>query len=178
MNKHQHTNIRTAVNENVNGATFISMTTSTSPTLTGGEANPFKGRVQKVMTGANVMVFQNKNSNGYMNMIRRRLTSEGKNPDAFKLSDRAWGTRIPNTPFVEHKGGHYLEVIFLNAGEVHFEVDGVITDAEDIAGLTYTPTTAHQGGLNDKVIIRSFKIESIRSLTIAGETYTNLVYLN
>lgn len=63
---------------NVNGASFVSISTVTTPKLTGGKSNPHQGRVQKVMTSANVMVFQNKNSNGYENMVNRRLIAEGK----------------------------------------------------------------------------------------------------
>lgn len=169
------TNLRTLL-ENVNGATFISIDTSTEPKLTGGKKNAYKGRVRKIMTGANVMVFQNKNSSGYDNMVKRRLVKEGKAPESFNLSPRSWGTRLPNTPIVEHKGSYYLEVIFLNKGDVHYEVDGVVTDPATITGLQGYEGEARQGGLNDKVIIRTFKIDSLTSITINKQTYTNLTY--
>jgi len=172
------TNIRTVINDNVNGATFISITTSTTPALTGGKKNPHKGFVKKVTTGSNVMVFQNKSSHGYANMVKRRLAAEGKNPDNFTLSDRTWGHRIPGTPFVEHKGEYYLEVIFLHAGETHYELDGREMDARFIIGLPPTPEGGKQGGLNDKVIIRTFKISSISALTINGTEYTDLEYIS
>jgi len=168
-------NLRTLL-EAVNGASFISINTSTEPKLKGGKKNAYLGRVRKVMTGANVMVFQNKNSNGYDNMVKRRLVAEGKDPASFSLSPRAWGTRLPNTPIVENKGQYYLEVIFLNSGEVHYEVDGIVTDPATITGLDVDHTEAAQGGLNDKVIIRTFKIDSLTSITINKETYTDLVY--
>ena len=169
------TNLRTLL-ENVNGATFIAIDTSTEPKLTGGKKNAYKGRVRKIMTGANVMVFQNKTINGYDAMVKRRLEKEGKAPESFSLSPRAWGTRLPNTPIVEHKGSYYLEVIFLNKGDVHYEVDGAVTDPATITGLAGYNGEAEQGGLNDKVIIRTFKIDSITSITINGETYTDLTY--
>lgn len=176
------TNIKDIINDNVNGATFIGLTTSTEPRLLGGKDNPYKGRVRKIMTGANVMVFQNKKSHGYDNMVKRRLEKEGKDPNTFKLSPRTWGHRVPNAPFVEHKGNYYLEVIFLNSGEVHYELDGVIFDHTNVAnqkrlGLKLDKNEGHQGGLNDKVIIRTFKIDSITELTINGESYTNLIYI-
>ena len=171
-------NIHTLFTEHVNGASFISINTSTEPKLTGGKKNPHLGHVRKVMEGANVMVFQNKTINGYEAMVKRRLEKEGKSSTLFDLSPRVWGTRIPNTPFVEHKGNYYLEVIFLKSGGVTYTLQGVPVEADTIQGLKLNNEEADQGGLNDKVIIRSFKIESIRSLTIAGDTYTNLVYLN
>lgn len=170
------TNIRTAINDNVNGATFISLTTSTEPRLTGGKKNPHKGRVRKIMSGANVMVFQNKKNSSYGNMVQRRLQAEGKDPSSFQLSPRTWGERIPNTPFVEHNGVHYLEVIFLNAGEVHYELDGQKIDPSQIEGFPTSKNEGQQGGLNNKVIIRTFKVSSITELTINKQTFTDLEY--
>ena len=137
--------IQDIINENVNGATFVALDTVTEPPLKGGKSNPHKGRVTKVMTGANVMVFQNKSINGYDAMVKRRLEKEGKNPGDFKLSPRAWGHRIPNTPFVEHNGQLYLEVIFLSSGTVHYELDGVQVDPAEIQGLELTKQEGNQG---------------------------------
>jgi hypothetical protein len=157
----------------VNGNTFISMDTTTTPILKGGKSNPMQGRVQKHMTGASIMVFQNKNTNAYKNMVERRLAKEGKAP-AFELSPRRWGERVANLPIVEHKGGEYLEVIFLNANavKVSYTIDGKAIDKADIIGLNERPTEGKQGGLEDKVIIRDFKAESIDRLTVAGKVYT------
>ena len=172
------TNIRTAVNDNVNGSTFISITTSTVPALTGGKKNPHKGFVRKITAGSNVMVFQNKNSSAYENMVNRRLEKEGKDPGSFTVGERTWGTRVPGTPFVEHKGEYYLEVIFLHAGTTHYKLDGKEIDARFINGLPPQRESGEQGGLNDKVVIRTFKISSIESITIGGETYTDLEYIS
>lgn len=157
----------------VNGATFISMDTTTTPTLIGGKKNPMQGRVRKHNTGANIMVFQNKNSHGYDNMVKRRLEKEGKNPELFTLSPRKWGTRIPNLPIVEHKGAQYLEVIFLKAGRTSYTLDGQPIDKDSIEGLKDSPVEGTQGGLNDKVIIRTFKLDSIDRLKVGGQEYTH-----
>lgn len=172
------TNLAKLLTENVNGATFISISTETDPRLKGGKANPFVGHTVKVMTGANVMVFQNKRINGYDAMVKRRLEKEGKSSESFKLSPRTWGHRVPNMPFVEHKGNYYLEVIFLKSGDVHYEVDGVELDKKFIQGLPEEKEEAHQGGLNDKVIIRTFKIDSIKSITVNHETYEDGLYFD
>lgn len=112
------------LNDRLNGATFISIDTKTEVTLLGGQKNPLQGRVTKRMAGANCMIFQNKSSNAYENMVRRKLAGEGKDPESFELSPRAWGQRIPQTPFVEHNGKIYIEVIFLKAGDVEYLLDG------------------------------------------------------
>ena len=153
------------------GATFIGIDTSTDPRLTGGAKNPHIGRVRKVTTGSNVMLFQNITGSAYDKMVKRRLEKEGKDPQTFTLSPRAWGTRIQGTPFVEHKGQYYLEVIYLHSGETHYELDGVETDPVLIQGLPKKGPEGKQGGLTDKVIIRTFKLDSITRVTINRETF-------
>lgn len=169
----QYANVLNAL-ANVNGSSFISIDTVTAPKLTGGKSNPHQGRVQKVMTGANVMVFQNKNSNGYENMVNRRLIAEGKDPASFTLGERAWGTRLENLPIVEHtKNGvtkHYLEVIFLKSGKSHYLIDGNLVPASRIQGLTES-SEGEQGGLTDKVVIRTFDIDNITEIRADGQVF-------
>lgn len=153
----------------VNGSTFIGLDTKTVPVLAGGKSNIMQGRVTKVMTGASVMVFQNKNSNAYENMVKRRLEKEGKNPESFSLGKRTWGARVEGTPVVEHKGQEYLEVIFLKAGEVSYELDGQPVDEKTVIGLK-EPAAPTQGGLDNTVYIRTFAKDSITKVNISGVT--------
>lgn len=153
----------------VHGNTFIGLDTVTVPKLKGGKSNPHQGKVTKVMTGASVMVFTNQNSNGYENMVIRRLIQEGKDPSTFELGERAWGTRIPGLPIVEHKDAQYLEVIFLRPGKVSYLLDGKEVDKSEIQGLEEAAVSEEsQGGLDNKVYIRTFKAESITRLVING----------
>lgn len=156
---------------NVNGNTIISIDTETVPTLKGGKANPMQGKVRKVMIGGNVMVFTNKNSNGYENMVNRRLEKEGFDAKSFSVGPRSWGSRIEGTPFVEHNGALYLEVIFLRAGKVEYKHGVRPIAADQIEGLQ-EKQEAEQGGLTDKVFIRTFKEESIIAITIDGKRHT------
>lgn len=162
----------------VNGASFISIDTLTEVKLKGGKKNPHQGRVTKLHAGAQVMVFQNKNSNAYENMVERRLIAEGKDPKGFELGPRTWGTRIPNTPFIEHNGTRYLEVIFLRSGQVDLMVDGQMYDAEKhgvIEGLDDDREPTGQGGLENQVIIRTFKESSIKQVRVNKQEYIPLV---
>ena len=169
-------NLAKLLTENVNGATFIGIDTETVPKLSGGKSNPHQGRVTKVTEGSNVMVFQNKTTNAYNNMVKRRLEQEGKDPGNFQLQPRTWGTRVPNTCFVEHKGQYYVEVIFLKAGETYYTLDGKKVDKSVIQGLPESREEAVQGGLDNKVIIRTFSVESIKSITINKQKYDNLYF--
>ena len=153
----------------VSGASFIGLDTVTTPKLTGGKKNLMQGRIEKHMDGASVMVFQNKNSNGYENMVNRRLEKEGKNPATFNVGQRPWGERVDGTPIVTHKGEDYLEVIFLKAGEVRYTLDGQPIEYSDIEGMKAAPESV-QGGLDDKVIIRTFKADSIKTIRVDGQS--------
>jgi hypothetical protein len=153
--------------QDVNGSTFISLVTETPVKLKGGKGNALQGRVTKLCAGSNVMVFQNKEVNGYAAMVARRLEEEGKDPKAFELSPRQWGVRDQGAPFVRHNGKLYLEVIFLKAGEVTYLVDGVPTDAKDIVGLGLEPKQeGAQGGLENRVILRTYDVANIKMITI------------
>jgi hypothetical protein len=160
---------------NVSGNSFVGLDTLTKPTLKGGKKNPQQGRIIKQMLGANVMVFSNTNVNGYEAMIKRRLVAEGKDPESFVLSNRAWGVRIPNMPIVEHikdgKTKYYLETIFLRKGVVFYYLDSYPIDEKNIIGLP-DPEPGEQGGLDNKVIIRTFAAESIVEVRVDGKTYT------
>lgn len=158
--------------KNVNGNTFISIDTETEPKLSGGQSNPFLGRIKKVTNKAVVMVFQNKSSNGYENMVHTRLAKEGKNPLSFVLSPRPWGVRVPNTCFVKHKGNYYVEVIFLNPGETHYTLDGVVTPLNPAWGVIKS-SDPDQGGLDDKVNIRTFKVANIKRITVNKKSYSH-----
>ena len=149
------------------GGTFVGLDTETPVKLKGGKKNPQQGRVTKVMKGAQVMSFSNTNGSAYDAMVRRRLEAEGKDADSFELSPRAWGERISGTPFVEHKGEHYLEVIFLKAGEVQYQLDGQSVPESEIEGLP-DKQEGQQGGLENKVVIRTFKLENVTALRAYG----------
>lgn len=160
----------------VNGASFIGIDMLTPVKLTGGKANPFQGRVTKQVNGALVMVFQNKHVNGYEAMVKRRLVSEGKDPDGFTVGPRSWGTRIDGMPLVEHHGQFYFEVIFKHPGDKVVLVDGQPTDVSTVTGYPPETDSGDQGGLDDKVIIRTVKLENITRVKADGVEYVGEFY--
>jgi hypothetical protein len=170
---------------NVNGSSFVGADFATvapcNKTLGGKRGtglNPHFEQVQKVHKGAQLMVFQNKNINGYESMVERRLIAEGKNPARFELQPRKWGTRVPDFPIVVHTPAtavnpkHYLEVIFLKAGETTYFYMGKPIAKEDIIGLKVpSHSDEYQGGLGDDVVIRTFCCDSITELRIDHLSY-------
>jgi hypothetical protein len=149
------------------GAGFVALDSETRVPLKGGRKNPMQGRVTKRCVGHQVIVFPNHKSNGYENMVRRRLDKEGKDPDAFELGPRKWGTRMVGAPIIEHtnKDGvfrQYLEVIFLRAAQPQYLLDGEPIDKQDIVGLDEPAVDPDsQGGLERKVIVRTYAMDSI-----------------
>lgn len=160
----------------INGATFASLDTVTQPTIRGGQDNPYVGNVLKLVRNRNVMLFTNKRSNGYENMVRRRLSQQGIDPDSFVLGERPWGTRIPDTPYVTHNGKMYLECILLGFGTEEYRwstsaaPEGVDLHIpkEEIVGLKER-TEAEQGGLTNKVELRVYSLDSIDAIRLMGE---------
>lgn len=158
-----------AILAEISGSSFTSIDTLTEVKLLGGQQNPMQGRVQKRCKGHNVLVTQNKFVSGYNEMVKRRLSQEGKDPRDFVLSPRTWGSRVPELPLVVHTKNeqvqYYFEVIFMKAGEVEYLLDGQSISQEDIQGLP-NKQEAEQGGLENKVIIRDYKISSIERIRI------------
>ena len=154
------------------GATFCGLDQKTVVKLTGGKKNEMQGRVEKVTLGSTIMLFTNKRSNAYDNMVKRRLEQEGKDPESFVLKPRKWGDRIPNTPFIEHKGEMYLDVIYHKAGKTHYLLDGQPIDKTDIIGLPEDRVDhKQQAGLNNQVKVRTLKMESIVAIRYNGQEY-------
>jgi hypothetical protein len=157
--------------ENLAGGTFVGLDTLTKVPLKGGKKNIHQGRVTKHMTGATVMCFTNQKGSAYEAMVRRRLEQEGRDPN-FEVGPRAWGTRITGTPFVEHRGEYYLEVLFLKSGDISYLLDGLVVAKSAIQGLESPAVSENsQGGLENRVQIRSFSLESVLALRANGREW-------
>ena len=169
--------------DDVKGTKFASIDTETPVTLLGGKKNPLQGRVTKRTLGSTI-ILTNTPENVYSNMVKKRLIEEGKDHTTFELKPRKWGKRVDNTCFIEHtdKSGIekiYLETIFVKGGKSNYYVDGQETDPSTIEGLKLeeketsdnTEKAVQQGGLENKVIIRTYDVNSIISVRVDGEAF-------
>ena len=163
------------------GSHIIGIDTLTEVKLTGGKSNPLQGKVTKLSEGNRVMLF--KSGIGFKNMVNKKLEKQNQETlttlDLFELitggstyepGPRPWGQRIPNSPFVEHKGKQYLEVVFVEAGTSRYFIGDREIDKSEIAEMLPNKTEGVQGGLRDKVIIRTFAIDSIVRIRKSGTT--------
>lgn len=154
----------------IKGCTFASLEAHSMPVLKGGKKNPLQGRVIEISEGVRVILFTNKKSNGYENMVRRRLLKEGKDAESFELGKLPWGTRIPETPLIEHNGKYYIQTVLLSPGEKKYYVDHVETPREDIPGLPEDKSHKYQGLEQEHAVkVRTFSLENIHTLRMMGE---------
>jgi hypothetical protein len=155
--------------EAISGNTFVSMDCVTEPKLSGGRSNPHQGRVAKRNKGLRVQMFNNTTKNAYEAMVNRRRAAEG-NEQPFKVAPLQWGRHVPNSPYIEHNGNLYIQVICHNAGEVEYLLDGKVTPKDQIQGLPKEQGSGRQElSQENKVTVRTFKLDSIRALRMMGE---------
>lgn len=107
--------------------------------------------------------------------------------EAFNVSARKWGERVPNTPFIKHvKAGdvhanYYLDTIWLRAGTVEFFLDGNPINEADIEGYEKPEVKEGanvQGGLKaeNQVIVRSIGLDSVLRIKTGGTDYAGQFY--
>lgn len=146
--------------DKINGCTFANIDAVTEPS----------NGIRKETTGIRVILFTNKKSSGYENMVKRRLAEAGKNPDNFSSGDLAWGEQVPNSPLIEHKGKVYLKCVLLAEGQSKY----FIGDREISGnGLGLRGRWPNQGlPPSDTVNVATFNLKSIKKITLMGETLT------
>ena len=174
----------------INGATFAGLDTVTDVKLLGGQKNPFQGKVEKHCLGHRVMLFTNKFSNAYENMVKRHLEQAGLDPATFSVGNLPWGERVPNSPFITCKDKLYLQVVFLEAGSTEYRIkegeevtlspiafweSGMTIEKQELLnhGLNEKTGSEHQGLERDKqVIVRTYCIDSITAIRAFGTELT------
>ena len=161
-------------------------------------ANPHFDRISKMNVGSSVII-----GASYENMVRKHLAeqqieeqnlaadleAEGKvnaakailenqaDPNDFVVGERKWGTRIPGTPMIEHKGDYYIDMIYRKAGESSFRNGGKLIDESELLGYTKSaPKPEAQGGVDKKVVFRTTKLDSIVAIRIGGKEYVGSFY--
>lgn len=141
----------------IQGCTFASIDTltSVSPGIT------------KETKGKRVLLFTNKKSSGYENMVRRRLQEAGKDPTTFVSGELPWGTQVPNSPLVEHKGKVYLKCIDLAPGLTKYYMLG---EEVDPSGLGLRERNTYQGlEPSSAVRVSTYELSNILRIALMGE---------
>jgi len=148
--------------DRVQGCTFATIDSVTEPS---------KG-IEKVTTGERVLLFNNLNSSGYENMVKRRLIEAGKDPRNFSVGDPPWGERLPNSPLIVHNGRTYLQTIELKEGAVEYFTTSIVgrRKIEDISAYNLREHRSNQGlPKGEEVKVKTYKLESIERIALMGE---------
>jgi len=116
----------------------------------------------------------------YSNAVNNMRLQENLEP-TFIPSIPKWGTRLPGTPLISHlkKGDtettFYLMTRVLKSQQADYYLDGrpvydipILDAIRDDMRAPYS-NRKHQG-VEHEVIIRTFKLNSIRAITMGGET--------
>jgi len=143
------------------GTQFVTIVAKTQPKLL---KNPL-GPIFKV-SRVNICVNWN-----YRNSVNLQRMREG-NKDIFVPKPRPWGTRLPNSPFVEHKGQLYLEAKVEKSLDHHYEMPNgdIIEDSKVTPYLPQRKQSSTQQ-TEKEIILRDYIVENIISITMQGETY-------
>ncbi len=161
----------------VSGTRFIGINSRTQVPLTGGKKNPHMGRVIKVTTGSNVMVFAQAERSAYSAQVKRRMEAEGLDPTSWDSKPLPFGEWVDDTVFITHtkKGDteptFYLRVHFVHPGKSEYLLDGNPIAKADIIGMPER-NEGTQGGQTEKVIPRNYKLANITEIRVDGATHT------
>jgi hypothetical protein len=142
--------------DQINGCTFAVIDSTTKPVP----------GVIKVTVGTRVILFTNKETNGYEEMVRRRFIEAGKDPSDFVLGDLPWGERIPDTPLITCRGFYYLQTVVLEPGKSTCYVGNEEVDPED-----FLPSRRTNQGLSkeDEVVVATYRLDHIDRIALMGE---------
>ena len=144
--------------------------------------NPYLGRLFKVSKVSGTINWQ------YAGEVNRQREREGgfeivdgqpvvATVDEFKSHPRQWGQRIENSPFVEHKGQHYLElkVSESNGHEYRDENNEAITGEKLAHAKSFFPNRSESSRQNvqNKIVLRDYRIDRVEAITLhdSGMTF-------
>jgi hypothetical protein len=151
--------------KSISGTTMASIVVETIPDIKNPKTSGMTDRLRKRSYVSITLGFN------YSNSVNRQRTKEGVEPD-FEALPRKWGTRIPKTSLVEHKGELYLETKINRVIDTKYILDGQEVQYGDIEQyLRAKPQSSGRQGVNNEIILRDYKLSSIVAITMFGQTY-------
>lgn len=143
------------------------------------------GVLRKVTKGSVVMVFAQDDPTAYSNQVKSRMEKEGIDPASWEGGPLPYGEWMDNSPFIKYtkikKGEddglisqettYYVRVHFIKAGTSEYFLDGVSIAKSAIVDTSAPKKEGKQGGQNDKVIPRNYKLDSLTAIRIDGAEF-------
>jgi len=125
-----------------------------------GNPNPYWGKLLKLSRVNGLINWS------YENAVNNQRVREGQPllPDGsierFKSLPRAWGVRKIGTPFIEHKGKVYIEMMVLNSSHQYVVDDEYINEA-DITSFLAPKKESSRQKTKKSIILRDYAIDNI-----------------
>lgn len=112
----------------------------------------------------------------YKNSVNNQRLRENKIDD-FEPMPRSWGVRLKYKnyifPLVYYKGNFYLEIKVTKILNTQYELNGKVYTYEDIKEFIYKKKqSTNRQKLNNPVILRDYKISSIKKIKFNGNEYS------
>lgn len=103
----------------------------------------------------------------YAHALEKKTAEAGLNPaDAREVHDRTWGTRVGDTPLIEHNGKSYMDVMINNV------IESVYKDTETGKILPFNKVKDFLPNKNSSLVkVANICIDNIESIKIGGECY-------
>lgn len=141
--------------------------------------NPYFGKVFKIST------FSGKINWHYQSEVNHQRQREGglevvdgipqiRTPEKFEALPRKWGTRLKDSPLVEHKGQFFLEIkVEQTIRHEYRDHENQPFDVEKIKPFMSSKSESSRQGVENEVILRDYRIDRIMALTFtnSGKTY-------
>lgn len=155
---------------NTKGTTIVSIETKTTPRLLKTD-NPYWNKENKQWHLTKLSRVNGIVGWIYSNSVNNQRVREGKE-DNFQAEERKWGKRIQGTPLVDHKGNKYLELKVENKYKsVYLDDEGEVVDDSVVKQYESSSSSKSRQGVEKEVVLRDYKIGSINTITMGGETY-------
>lgn len=147
----------------IKGAVIVTLTTETEPAMRKTD-NPFVGTVKRSRVNGVI-------NWSYEKSVNRQRGREELGAD-FVAEPRKWGERLPCSPLVAHKDKLYLELKVERSLDHSYWFNGREVAESDLKPFFPVKKEGARQGVTKAIILRDYALDSIRSITVGGETYT------
>lgn len=155
------------------GAEIISLTVRTQPRV--NKKNRQTGMPCPFVVVSKVINLNCILKTDYEKAVNKRRRAEGL-PDNFKVSDAAWHVTAPEGPPFVMNGKNpseqrYLKVRCLRLLETSYWADGKKISKSALSGWLPKKSTPKNQGVQNPIIIRTFKTENIQEIRKSGKIF-------
>ena len=179
----KHSQLVTMI-EGMKGCSFVSMRTITKQTVLKAGKKVTDQMVEETGVNPNnitkhtdLVCLVSGGTVNYEDFVNNKLLKEGKGQLTFSAKPRKWGEHYKGNPaLVTHNEAFYLVVYCVanNRPKVVYRHNGEIIDIKDPKFNEFRTAPKKEGenqGLENPIVVRDYKFDSIKEITILGNTH-------